>query len=152
MRFLGCHMLDLILQLRGVPEKVIPFNCATGAEGTTGEDFGMAMLQYKNGVSFAKANAAEVVGYERRQLVVSGTKGTAEVKPLETSFGDGAVSTSVAVRFADGKETEDSGMFDRYDGMLAAFASYVRKDAKNPYTPEYEMTLCRILHKACSQI
>lgn len=152
MRFLGCHMLDLILQIWGIPETVIPLNCATGAEGTTAEDFAMAALQYKNGVSFAKANAAEVAGYNRRQLVISGTKAVAECKPLEISYGGGAVSTPMTICFADRKENADSGIFDRYDGMLAAFAGYVRGDAENPYTPEYEMTLCKILHKACGQI
>lgn len=152
MCFLGCHMLDLILQIQGTPEKVIPLNGITGAEGTTADDFALAALQYKNGVSFAKANAAEVAGYNRRQLIISGTKATAECKPLEISYGGGAVSTPKILRFADREENADAGTFDRYDGMLAAFAGYVRGDRQNPYAPEYEMALCKILHKACGQI
>ncbi len=152
MLFLGCHMIDLILQIRGIPETVIPFNCVTGAEGTTAEDFAMAILRYNNGVCIAKANAAEVLGYNRRQLVISGTKGTAECKPLEISYGGGAVSTPATECLADKQENIDGGVFDRYDGMLAAFAGYVRGDRQNPYAPEYEMALCKILHKACGQI
>ena len=38
---------------------------------------------------------------------------------------------------------------NRYDGMLRAFASYVRGEAENPYTPEYERRLHRWLLRAC---
>jgi predicted dehydrogenase len=83
MFFLGGHLVDFILQIKGVPEKIIPYNCCTGNNGVTSEDFGMAVFQYKNGVSFVKTTADEHGGFARRQLVVVGTKGTAELKPLE---------------------------------------------------------------------
>lgn len=45
MFFLGCHLMDPILQLQGVPERIIPLNKSTGYEG---------ILEYKNGVSYVK--------------------------------------------------------------------------------------------------
>ena len=30
MFFLGCHLIDLIYQIQGEPEEIIPFNCSTG--------------------------------------------------------------------------------------------------------------------------
>ena len=83
MFFLGCHLVDLIIQFKGFPDKVIPMNCATGIDGVDSEDYGFALFQYKDGVSFAKTCAAEVNGFERRQLVICGSKGTVEIKPLE---------------------------------------------------------------------
>jgi glycosyltransferase EpsD len=83
MFFLGCHLVDLIYQIQGRPKNVIPLNKTTGIDGAVGKDFGMAVLDYGNGVSFAKASACEVGGYLRRQLVVSGSKGTVELKPFE---------------------------------------------------------------------
>ena len=87
MFFLGCHLIDMILQINGTPEKIIPLNCCTGVNGVTSEDFGMAVLQYKNGVSLAKTTADESGGFIRRQIVVVGTKGTIEIKPLEIPSG-----------------------------------------------------------------
>ena len=83
MFFLGCHLIDLIYSLQGAPKSVTAFNKATKVEGTTSEDFGMAVLEYENGVSFAKVSTVEIGGFERRQLVVSGTKKTVELRPLE---------------------------------------------------------------------
>ena len=43
----------------------------------------MAVFKYKNGCSFAKTSATEGCGFLRRQLVISGSKGTIEINPIE---------------------------------------------------------------------
>lgn len=155
MFFLGCHLIDLILQICGKPEEVIPLNRPTGINGTDSEDFGMAVLKYKNGVSFAKTNAAEVGGYLRRQLVVAGSKGTVELKPFETSAGGSKVFTTKAEYFDPkwaSKDTKaDCEAFDRYDGMMSAFAQYVRGEKQNPYTLDYELELYKTVLEACGK-
>ena len=93
MFFLGCHLVDLILQLQGKPENIIPLNRSTGHMGVTAEDFGMAVFEYPNGVSFAKVNATEMGGFARRQLVGAGTKKTVELKPLEWYIEKGKLVT-----------------------------------------------------------
>ena len=45
--FLGCHLIDLILQIQGVPKSVLPLNKNTLLGGETGEDFGLAVLEYE---------------------------------------------------------------------------------------------------------
>lgn len=59
MFFLGCHLIDLILQIKGMPEKIISLNKSTGIDRVRSEDFGMVALEYNNGVSFAKVNSNE---------------------------------------------------------------------------------------------
>ena len=76
--FLGCHLVDLVYGIMGEPEEVIPLSTSIGTDGVTADDFGMAVFKYKNGVSFVKSTAVEIGGFERRQLVVCGTKGTVE--------------------------------------------------------------------------
>ena len=82
MFYLGCHLVDLILQIQGQPKQIIPMNRCSH-QNTTAPDFGMALFEYENGISFAKTSAQEIGGYARRQLVVVGTEGTVELKPLE---------------------------------------------------------------------
>ena len=82
MFYLGCHLVDLILQIQGEPDSIIPLNRRSGLNGCAGEDFGMAVFTYDRGVSFAKTSAVEIGGYARRQLVISGTKKTVELKRL----------------------------------------------------------------------
>lgn len=151
--FLGCHMIDLILQIKGAPEKIIPLSKSTGIDGTRSEDFGMAVLEYNNGVSFAKVNSNEIGGFARRQLVVSGTKGTVEIKPLEMYAGSGLYTGKTEYTSPDwdnrGK-TSDSVVYDRYDAMMHSFAEMVCGKKQNPYTYDYELELYKTVLKCCN--
>jgi len=142
MFFLGCHLTDLILRLQGVPERVVPL----------GE---MAVFTYGNGVSFIKTSARELGGFNRRQLVVTGTKGTVEIKPLETCVGDKIYTTRSECFGTDWHakgQLSQSELIDRYEAMMAAFADYVRGDEDNPYTPEYELLLYKTILQTCGVI
>lgn len=157
MFFLGCHLVDLILRIQGDPEEIIPMNTCTGLNGVKAEDYGFAVFRYKNGISFAKTCAAEVGGFERRQLVICGEKGTIELRPLER-FTDGGVKNITGIRCIPESEKRSWGYiapfefsepFDRYDGMMKAFAEYVRGEKANPFDYDYELKLYRTVLRAC---
>lgn len=153
--FLGCHLIDLIFRIQGMPEKILPLSTCTRFDGVTAEDYGMALFQYKNGHSFAKTCAQEMGGYARRQLVVCGEKETVEIKPLEMYdaqdarllYSDVTVFTSPV--WADQGTTHRTPSRDRYDTMMTAFAQMVNGEKENPYTYEYELALYRVLLAAC---
>lgn len=44
MFFLGCHLVDLVLRIKGSPNRIIPLNKSTGTDGIDCTDFGMAAL------------------------------------------------------------------------------------------------------------
>lgn len=155
MYYLGCHDIDLVMRfMGGAPEKVIPLNTTTGQYGLKCENYGFAALCYPSGVSFVKTTCAEPMGYTRRQLVVNGSKATAEIKPIEISApnsGPGAMLRSHAVinRLGDRTETIECEPFERYEGMLRGFASYVRGERENPYTYDYEKMLFKTIMACC---
>ena len=158
--FLGCHMVDLVYSIMGEPEDILPLSCSSGLDGTTAKDFGMAVFKYKNGVSFAKSTAVEIGGFERRQLVVVGTKGTVELCPFEWRSNEptdvvAAQVTEVREAFsADWSQKGEhhfSPMYGRYDAMFRAFADYINGVKSNPYTYEYERKLHKVLLKACGE-
>ena len=154
MFYLGCHLVDLILQIQGRPERIIPLNRCSGVSGVTGEDFGMAVFEYPSGVSFAKTTAVEIGGFERRQLVICGTKGTIELKPFEWYLPDFSGMQTFRTSYTRpdwhvSAEKDVSPVIDRYDGMMAAFAAYIRGEAQNPYTLDYELELYRTVLRAC---
>lgn len=162
MYFLGCHLIDLIVQLQGVPKRVIPYNKCTGYDGVSGMDCGMAVLEYENGVSFAKTSAAEPGGFVRRQLVVCGENGTIELNPLERYIRhseDGKDMVTVMHEIYRG-EAEKGGWnypfdervfepFNRYNDMMKAFAQMACGEKENPYTYDYEILLHKLLMQAC---
>ena len=159
MFYLGCHLVDLVMQIQGVPEQVIPLNTATGIEGINTEDLGFAVLRYKNGISVIRMGGTEIGGFNRRQLVICGSKRTSEIKPLE----DGAKNADrrfmlytestesyIGENGIVAREHTRSEDFQRYEDMLLSFGEMVRMEKENPYTLEYELSLFRTLMQCCN--
>ncbi len=156
MFFLGCHLVDLVLSIQGKPENIIPLNKVSGVDGTKSEDFGMAVLEYKNGVSFVKTTAVEVGGFSRRQLVVNGTKKTVEINPLEIHAGGYNQYTRVTERcdptsWTDKGEATETEVFDRYKSMIESFAKMVKGEKTNPWSCDYELELYKTVLKCCGE-
>lgn len=162
MYFLGCHLIDLIVRIQGAPEEIIPLNASTGFDGVTCLDYGMAVLKYPKGISFAKTCATEPGGFMRRQLIICGEKGTLKINPFEryvASLYD-ELSIVTGFRFSSKEDAEKYGWnyhakymetepFNRYDSMLKTFGSIVRGEEENPYTYEYEIQMHKIMLCAC---
>ena len=153
--FLGCHLIDLILQIQGMPKRIIPMNKSTGKAGINVIDYGMVLFEYDSGVSFAKTCSVENGGFARRQLVVTGTSGTVELKPLEMHSGTTLQYTGVTEYMMDnpawnymGKK-RNSRDYDRYDDMMRNFAKMVRGEIANPYSLDYEFTLYKTILESC---
>ena len=156
MFFLGCHLIDLIFQIKGKPDNVRSLNRSTGRDGTACEDYGMVVFEYRDGISFAKTYGYEIGGFLRRQLVVTGTKGMVELKPLEVGSEDGMYTERNENIYDPAEKVWDtpgihskSVVFDRYDNMLRSFAAMVRGEKVNPYTLDYELELYKLILKCC---
>ena len=152
MFFLGCHLVDLVLQIKGTPNRIIPFNHSLCLDGVKSKDYAMAVFEYDNGVSFVKTSAFEIGGFERRQLVVCGSKGTVELKPLEWYDNELIKTCKKECYSTDWHKRGEciwSDTFDRYDDMLNAFAQYVSGEKQSRYTPDYELNLYKTLLQCC---
>ncbi len=157
MFYLGCHLIDLVLQIQGMPEEIIPLNTCTGLDGVDTEDLGFAVLRYPNGISVVRMGGTEVGGFHRRQLVICGSERTLEIKPLEASIKDAAPYMQYAEQ-TDLSSDENrhavisqsrSEPFQRYEAMMIAFAEMVRGERENPYTTEYELELFKVILRCC---
>lgn len=154
--FLGCHLIDLIYRIQGNPENVIPLTHSTGLDGATGEDFGMAALEYKNGVSTAKTTDIQHGGFSERQLVVIGSKKTAVVRPLEMYVPKSLLLYSTAVEYSstswhDKGVSSQSEVYDRFDTMMATFAKRINGEYEEKvYTLDYELGLYKLVLKCCN--
>lgn len=155
MFFLGCHLIDLILSIQGEPKNIIPLNKCSGVGGVTTEDFGMVVFEYENGNSFVKTSAVEIGGFERRQLIVSGTKKTVEIKPLEWYVEPGKLVTSRSIYSSNdwhsASKKEQSLPVDRYETMMRSFCKMVKGEKENPWSYDYELKLYRTILKACKE-
>lgn len=161
MFYLGCHLIDAVCMFKGFPEEIIPLNACSGNDGIDCEDIGCAVLKYSDGPSFIKACASEVNGYARRQIVVTGTRGTVEISPPEEHCeSDGGEEDLVAravitLGSSDNKQWGNSGVkevsepFARYAPMLIQFARQVRGEEGYVMPLDYELKLMRTVVAAC---
>ena len=160
--YLGCHLIDLVMNFKGVPDSVIPYNTPSGVEGVTAKDNGFVVLLYdEGGASFIKTCSAEAGGFMRRQLVVCGAKSTVTIQPIEaftgkggsvlsaksgiSSIPNGATNAPWNNDFDEKFEFE----FDRYDPMMRNFAERVCSGEQGEYTLEYEARLHRVILASC---
>lgn len=161
MFYLGCHLVDLVMQIQGLPTEILPLNTRTGIDGVDTEDLGFAVLRYPNAISFIRMGGTEMGGFSRRQLVLCGERGTVEICPLEISVKDADRKYMLRTeknevldnkkKRADGRRGEHSVSepFQRYEEMLLSFAAMVRGERVNPYTLDYELQLFEVLLKCC---
>ena len=122
-------------------------------------DFGMALFKYKHGYSMIKTVACEVSGNARRQLVISGTKATIEIKPLEKPTKEiNAVApnkiylnitrTGHPKDFDQRAERIDFPAYGRYDEMMIDFARVVRGEKELSYGYDDEIEIHKLITKA----
>lgn len=160
--FLGCHLIDLIHMFMGTPKEITVLNTCTTPEKHKAEDLGMAAFRYPEGMSFFKVSAAEPGGFMRRQLVVCGSLGTVEIRPLEEKGGEKAyhcISQSISsfrtdkdvpLNWGDKGQSETCAPYHRYRAMFADFAGRILDD--RPSTKEEllrEARVHRILLASC---
>ena len=157
MHTFGCHMIDLILLFHGMPERVVPFLKKTMFDGIDVNDQDLAILEYPKGVSIAQASSVEVNGFGRRQLVICGTEGTIELKPLETNHFEDMTPMHVSYKsltkygqyYDMHEDFRAQPMLNRHDALLSDFAAMVRGEKENPYTYEYEAMVQNVTLAAC---
>lgn len=152
MFYLGCHIIDLAFRILGQPQSVTPYNFSSMVDGIEGEDYSMAVLRYPGAIATVRTNGLQHGGYLRRELVVTGSKKTVELRPIEILVPGGQVSTRTEYDqedwFVPGVTTTTE-KYLRYGTMLRSFAAMCRGEQENPYTPDYELELFKLILKCC---
>ncbi len=154
MHYLGCHLVDLIVRLQGVPDEIIPLNFSTGFDGVNSKDVAFALFKYSGGISTIKSSIVDCGGYVRRHFTIHGEKGTIDIRPLEKfeSYPSGISTKMTSYSIQDGWHglgvSEESGEFDRYQKMLISFAKMIRGERDLEVDLETEARIQRCLLKA----
>ena len=139
------HLIDIVISLMGRPDRVTPFMRRTRDDGLV--DNGLAVMEYLRCTATVRVSVAEVDGMKHRRLIVCGTKGTAEICPLEHPS-DRYDLDPLHVRltlleacgdYPAGTHLVDVGVMPgRYTEQLREFAKIVRGEIANPYPVEHE--------------
>jgi predicted dehydrogenase len=136
MYIFGSHLIDLIISMLGEPKAVTAFNKQTGFDGVESLDNCSAVMDYGRAFATVTNASCDIGGFESRQLVVRGQKGTVEIKPLEpkpvmTVWNED--KTKITTEFPEVPAK------NRYDDMMLDFAAMIRGEKGNPYSYEHEL-------------
>ena len=149
MYILGSHLVDLIVYMMGEPKKVTSFLKHTGLDDVDFEDNNLAVLEYDKALARIYVSSVEVNGFGRRQLMVSGSKGTVNICPLERPITMTYSDTSIADKtYEDCKIVvpfEDNTANGRYDEMMQDFYAHIIGTKQNPFTYEHDFLVQRVL-------
>ena len=149
MYILGSHLVDLIVYMLGEPKKITSFMKHTGLDGIDFEDNDLAVLEYDKALARIFVSSVEVNGFGRRQLMVSGSKGTVNICPLERPITMTYSDLSIADKTYEDRKLvisfEDHTANGRYDEMMQDFYAYVQGTKKNPFSYEHDYLVQKVL-------
>lgn len=151
MYILGSHLVDLIVYLLGEPDKVTSFLKHTKLDGPDFADNNLAVLEYEKALASIFVSSVEVNGWGRRQLMVSGSKGTVNIVPLENNctmtYADLHISTNPYEDMKQKIDIKDIPKDCRYDAMMQDFYSYIKGTKQNPFSYEHEYLVQKVLYR-----
>ena len=149
MYILGSHLVDLIVYMMGEPKKITSYLKHTGLDGVDFEDNNLAVLEYDKALARIFISSVEVNGFGRRQLMVSGSKGTVNICPLERPMTMTYSDTTIAdATYEDRKQIftfEDNTASGRYNEMMKDFYSYIMGTKQNPFSYEHDYLVQKVL-------
>ena len=150
MYILGCHLIDLIVYILGKPDKISSFLKHTCMDGIDFADNNLVVLEYEKALARVFVSSVEVNGFGRRQFVISGSKGTVNINPIERPLTMTYSDTTIAdMTYEDRKidiPFEDNTANGRYDEMMKDFHDYITGKKENPYTYEHEYLVQEVLN------
>ena len=113
------------------------------------EDNNLAVLEYDKALARIFVSSVEVNGWGRRQLVVSGSKGTVNIMPLENdchmTYADLSISTNAYANMKEVIGVKDIPKDCRYDSMMRDFYEYITETKQNPFSYEHDYLVQKVL-------
>ena len=149
MYIFGSHLVDLIVYILGEPKKITSFIKHTGLDGIDLEDNNLAVLEYDKALARVFVSSVEVNGFGRRQFMVSGSKGTVNICPLERPITMTYSDTGIADKTYEDRKIvipfEDNTAKGRYDEMMQDFHAYIQGMKQNPFSYEHDYLVQKVL-------
>ncbi len=149
MYILGSHLVDLIVYILGEPTRITSFLKHTRLDDIDFEDNNLAVMEYEKALARVFVSSVEVNGWGRRSFMVSGSKGTIDIEPIENkctmTYSDLSIASNC---YEDMKKTidiKDIPKDSRYDQMMQDFYAYINGTKENPFTYEHDFAVQKVL-------
>lgn len=145
---LGCHVLDTVIAILGVPQQVTAVNRHSSKLDDGLVDNMLAVLHYPKAIATVKASAQEIDGGERRHLVVVGTEGTFHIQPLDNPTARVTLSKPRG-DYKKGYQDLKFPKYTRYVDDAAEMAAVIRGEKQFGFSYDHDRITQETLLKAC---
>ena len=135
---LGCHVIDLVVDILGAPDKVTPYSRHSSTVKDSLQDNMLAVFEYPRCTATVRSTGLEVEGFARRQLTVCGSKGTLHIQPLD----EPSVRLALSEPHGDykrGYQDVTFPKFTRYVGDAADMARIIRIEKLIDFSYEHDL-------------
>lgn len=154
---LGCHLIDLVVAMLGRPDTVTPFLKSASGFPESIKNNALAVLEYPHALATLQACSLAADGLDRRRFRICGTKGAAELCPLERFDGKPLHMRLTLLEgnadYAAGTHIVDFGVLrDRYREQLLGLAKIVNGDTQDDTDFEHEHTVQQVLLAAAGYV
>lgn len=152
---LACHLVDVVVSLMGVPEKVTPYLRQTRADGVL--DNCLAVFEFPdNKLATIRTAITEAQGFQQRHLKVMGDKGSIIIQPIESKGNMSGGVLQLALEedrggYKKGIQTiKQPPLKDRYIDQWKEFAAVLNGTMVNPYTYEHDYDVHKCFLESCA--
>lgn len=143
---LGGHMLDIVIHLLGKPQQTHSVNQHSSPIDDDYPDNMLSLLTYDQSHATIHCSCDDVDGFARRQLVVCGTEGTLEIRPMPSPSAKLAL-TQDRGRFHKGWQEVTLPKYVRYVDDIREFGRLIRHEQDPRYTYEHDLIVQETLLK-----
>ena len=137
---LGCHIIDSVVRFLGKPDRVVPFARHFANLDDDLLDNQLAVFEYPRATVTVRSALMEVDGFARRQFVVCGDVGPADLRPLEPPKLQLALSRPRG-KFKKGYQDVPIKNLPRYDADFVDLAKVIRSEKEFEFTPEHDLAV-----------
>jgi predicted dehydrogenase len=144
---LGGHIVDLVVGVLGKPERVAPFPRRSTDPGDGLMDNMLAVFEYPRATATVRCSALEVEGFDRRHLVVCGTRGTFQIQPLDNPSARISLDQPRGA-YRKGSQDVTFAKYTRYVGDAADMARILRGEKPNDFSYSHDLDVQDTLLRA----
>jgi predicted dehydrogenase len=145
---LGCHLIDIVVDLLGQPETVTSFGQHAGAQQDPLLDNMLAVLKYPQAIATVKSSGLEVEGGARRHFVICGTEGTLHIEPLDAPKNVRLALSRDRGKYRKGYQDVPIEPYERYVGDAADFAKVIRGEKMFDWSSVHDLAVQETILKA----
>lgn len=145
---LGCHLIDIVVDVLGTPETVTSYRQHAGPQQDTLQDNMLAVLTYPRALASVKTSGLEVEGGSRRHFVLCGTEGTVHIEPLDSPKVIRLALSKERGKYRKGYQDVPVEGYERYVGDAADFARVIRGEKMLDWSLMHDLAVQETVLKA----